>query len=490
MLLTVQTLNPGLRRFQFAALVAWVAGAGATGCTAIAERPFSTIEHEIRAVDGDLALFRQCLESRGGACQGNTATSLPQTVAIGGRVASLRAGLSAPVATAVATLGPDHPAQTASAVLSHPFLKKIVAVHNQLRGLPSSEPVQGVGVTSTEEAGASTTTLALTLSPEEVGDFMDQAHLATASGAWRALAEQAQAQASALSPQAGAGFAEAQQDARTAAFIHRYTEAYFENGKFVKIDLDPQDLETKAESFLAQNASLFCGSPSQAKEFCDPLVSSLQGEILQGVAKDPSNQDFVLLALGTRGYVSRTGQSFAFPGLSITLEPAGGQPVSAAKIDLTQVGTELTWVFFQALFDAHEGLPAVSSATGVSLGPTDQAFDLPVFNPGTGNVDEKDFQDIVTFSNQVGGAVGAAFDKAIRGLGPFSLNNEALEDLLTAIVTVTVNDAAQKAAWCWYSCNLDQQIDTAAANEKERIRSDLRRRAKRIKLKLRIVEKP
>lgn len=488
---TTKATAPRLHGLPLAALLALAAGA--TGCTALADRvatrladrALSKVEHEMVVIDGDVALFRQCLESRGGICQGNASTALPPSAPVAGQVAPLRTNLSAPVTAAVAALGPNHPSQAGGAVLSHPFLQKIAAVHNQLRGLPSSDPVPGVEAASTGSVEAPETTLTLSTSPEEVGDFVDQVNQATAFGSWRALSEQTEKQAAVLSASAGAASAAAHQDARTAAFIHRYTEAYFENGKFMKIELDTQNLETKIESYLSRNVSLFCDSQPSP---CDTLTTALQNEILKGVAKDPSNQDFVLLSLGTQGYVSRLGDlSLIFPGVRVTLDPAGARPASVAKIDLTQVGTDLVWVFFQALFDAHESLPAVSNATGVDLGTAGRAFDLPVFDPDTGNINHQDLEDIITFSNQVYGAVGAAFDRVIRGLGPFSLNNEALEDLLTAIVSVTVHNAAQKGAWCWFSCNLDQQIEKAADDEKAKIRSDLSKTAKRIRLRLRVL---
>jgi hypothetical protein len=452
---------------------------GAGGCATVS-REVARLEHTVAVIHGDIALYRHCLDSRGGACQGGASAGLPQTQQAAGQVAPLETGLSAPVNASVDALGPDHPARTGRAVLNHPFLKKITAVHNHLRGLGSARPTPGVEV-STTPAATPETTITLSTSPAEVNDFADQVNQATASGAWQSLSEQAAAQAAAP----GASD-EVRQDSRTLAFINRYLEAYFENGKFVKIELDTQDLTAKIQSYLTDNVPLFCGDSSQAKQ-CDALVTSVQNEILKGVAKDAANNNYVLLPLGTAGYVSRTGQSFAFPGLQITFDPAGAKAVSIARINMTAVGTDLVWVFFQALFDAHEGLPAVSTATGVNLGTADKAFDLPVFDPSAGNVSTKDFQDINAFANRVSAAVGTAFDKAVRGFGPFSINNEALEELLVAIVTVTVDNAAEKAAWCWFSCNLDQQIEKAAADEKAKIRNDLSKTAEKIKLRLRIL---
>ena len=95
------------RWFQFLTIV--FLAAGATGCTAIADRlatrltdrALSKVEHEITVINGDIALYRQCLDSRGGTCQGDASAALPQA----GQVAPLRAGLSAPVAASVDALG-------------------------------------------------------------------------------------------------------------------------------------------------------------------------------------------------------------------------------------------------------------------------------------------------------------------------------------------------------------------------------------------------
>ena len=47
----------------------------------------------------------------------------------------------------------------------------------------------------------------------------------------------------------------------------------------------------------------------------------------------------------------------------------------------------------------------------------------------------------------------------ISGLGPFSLNNPPLEDLLTEIITTSVRKATEKATWCWYACNLNEDVE-------------------------------
>lgn len=54
-------------------------------------------------------------------------------------------------------------------------------------------------------------------------------------------------------------------------------------------------------------------------------------------------------------------------------------------------------------------------------------------------------------------------------------------------LSVTVQNAAEKGAWCWFSCSLDQQIEKAAADERAKVRSELSKSAKRFKLRLRML---
>ena len=459
------------RCFLLLGLLVW--GAGLSGCATIAEgvatrlvnRELEQVEKEIAVVKGDLALFRSCLRSQGGACPAGTppaATAAP-----------LQTRLAAPLSESVQALGPDHPAQAANEVLAHPLLDKLASLHANLTGASSGRAAgvtrEGTGSTG----GAPESALTMSLSVEEVRDFTDKIGWATATGSWKALADHAKARA-------------ADREARRLAFLDAYLRAYFDNGRVVKVELQTADLEAKVDAYVKDRLPLFCGDSTQAQG-CAQIAADLRQQILKGVAQDPNNKSYVLLPLGATGFVTRHNQKIIFPGFQIGLDPAGREPVSIAKLDFAQVGTDLVRVFFQAIFDADHGLPAMSTATGVSLGKENAGFDLPVFNPAVGNVDQQEFQAIDALASQVEATVGSGVLRAVGGLGPFSLNNEALEEVVATVIAMVVRDAVERGAWCWYSCDLNGRIARAAREEKDRIEEGLRRDAERLTLRLKLV---
>ncbi len=154
------------------------------------------------------------------------------------------------------------------------------------------------------------------------------------------------------------------------------------------------------------------------------------------------------------------------------------------------IGAEVVRVFLEAVFDAHEGLPGlapanVPAATGLSLG----ADGLPLFRAPMGHVDAGDLGTMSEFNTRVATRVRAILGRVVAGVGPLSLNNQALEDLIVELVTTSVRKAVEKGSWCWFACNLDQDLDAvrddakAAAKDAE---DALRGAAQRVGLRLRV----
>ncbi len=148
-----------------------------------------------------------------------------------------------------------------------------------------------------------------------------------------------------------------------------------------------------------------------------------------------------------------TGKS-NFSNLGIVTQETSGVGTGGS------IGAELVRVFFEALFDAHEGLPALSQtgtqATGLTL--SDQ-YKLPIFHDPTGNVSATDLQHITHVNTAVALQTRLVIGRVIAGIGPFNLDNQPLEDLITEIVTTSVRKATEKATWCWYACNLDADVE-------------------------------
>ncbi|MEM7588269.1 MAG: hypothetical protein AAF560_33085, partial [Acidobacteriota bacterium] len=245
-----------------------------------------------------------------------------------------------------------------------------------------------------------------------------------------------------------------------------------------KVDSELQSLVTGLDGVLNQLSSKLQELQQKVADVDSDLVNDInQG--LQGADAKLSN----VFRFSTIGFVSRDAQFQAnLPTLDVTLDPtahrlvtitdadAGNQQITGSTnlsnlgvaTDTSGVGTgskigaEIVRVFLEALFDAHEGLPAVapvgaSRATGLALG--DES--LPLFQAPTGNVSATDFNHMTRINDRVATQTRLIVGRVISGIGPFSLNNPPLEDLLVEIISTSVRKAAEKASWCWYACNLD-----------------------------------
>ena len=446
-----------------------------TGCASLAEsvashlasRKGSEIERVVSVLHSDAEAFRRCLETRGGACPQAATAAVGDAAAPAPRPLSTAVpdSLRASVEASYATGTPQRQGvDAAMAVLDHPVQERINGLFNQLRGCPDGgEPRVEVSV-------------------PQMADYADKLSTATALAGFDGLA----AHAAELERKATAGVEGVAEDAeeaarraahsRTARYLAAYLRAYFENGRFVQLELDVDDLDERLRSSLARRWPSLCGAataaaaePSGERQAagdldpadvvtCDDLVAELERELFRGVATDPASGDFVFTKLGSDGYVGRGGDALRFPGFTVTLDPGGAEAVEVSKLDYTLVASDLVRVSLEAIFDAHEGLPAVSNATGVDLGKAGEEDALAVFQP-TPAMSAADFGEVDVLSTRVEATVGAVVGRAIRGAGPIALNNDALADVLTTAVAVTVAKAGEKAAWCFYSCGLDTQLD-------------------------------
>ncbi len=188
------------------------------------------------------------------------------------------------------------------------------------------------------------------------------------------------------------------------------------------------------------------------------------------------------------GFVSRDATfSARLPTIEVTVDPTVKRWVSFKDVDTSQVvtghsdlghlgvatdtsgvgtgasiGAEILRVFLEAIYDAQEGLPAVYPANTPNLKPTGLALkadSLPAFTTSMGHVSARDLTKMTALNDRVATQTRVTLTRAIEGIGPFSLNNQALESFLVELVTTSIRKAAEKASWCFYACNLDGDLD-------------------------------
>ena len=223
--------------------------------------------------------------------------------------------------------------------------------------------------------------------------------------------------------------------------IGQYLSAYFENGKFVSLTIDPSKAEATAESELQQKLGF---SADQAK--------ASVGDVLKQLTRSDVGSDglyHVITAKGDAGFVTRGGDKYSFPAISITLTPGAGRPVDVTKVDFGSVGADLIRVYLEAVGDTWARLPGVPQATGVttrllrSYG-TDAAVKE--------QLDETQFMKVNSLASRAETAAAAGTGQLIRGLGWVSLNNESLAKIIETAAGVAVRKGSEKVAWCIEAC--------------------------------------
>jgi len=463
-----------------------LAAGAAGGCASLAEDVATrlaarslTQEQTLCLIAGDLQRYRQCLRERGGACAGDASTPLLHS-RDAAAVDPVDPSPGPDTQAAVAALPAGDPARQAAAVLSHPVVAQAVDLHNRVRGHDDARTEDGAGSTVT-----------LQLSTREVGDLLDKAHRSISTGAWDALAGVCESQLTRVNEIAPDTDRQrrAARDRRTAVYVREYLKAYFRDGRFVQVDftIDAAQAQADVARGLARHVPKLCGRSANGAPDCGALAAQLYDD-LRG---STGNVDRRFLKVAETRFMAREGSYAAqFPGIDFTFSPTAEHFVEVTDLQgqpLTQeylaVGTDVIRVILEAVFDAHEGLPAQGGATGLDLGEANAALALPLFDAtaGVGKVEPPDFDRITRFDDRVESTAGVLVDRVIRGLGPFSLDNEALEQAIVRIIATTVRKAAEKATWCFFSCGLDEQIAAAEKRVEDAVKAEAEKLEDRVR---------
>lgn len=606
---------PGSAAFRV--LPTLLAALACAGCASLAEdvathlaaHDVKAIEQDVTLVEGDLAAFKKCLGTRGGSCNGDTATPLPHSSQHkdGKPVTRVDPGGSKTLADSVAELPAGHPAKVAHEVLSHPLTRQAAALHDHLRGHDVGA-APGISVTRGQGGhGGPESTVTMDLKLGQTQHFHNRL-LASIGRAWDAL--HGHCQAMLKSHRRAQDFDKVEADCRRAAFVRGYLGAYLRHGEFVRVDVQlagaikainqgASELEGDIQSVRDRLTRLedevtaaekkvlkeLAGDAREATAAVKALVAQVDAEVTRslgrvgaavaadiveilGVAEVQTDKlanlveadaaedvrtvaadlnrilkqiDAALAKLQAEvegfdlqlvqdiddevaetdqalsnvfkvskvGFVSRDATFFAkLPTLEVTVDPTVKRLLTLTDVNTGQllttrsdfahlgvasdtsgvgtgasIGAELVRVFLEAIFDAHEGLPAVVPPnmngvrpTGVTLG----SYSLPVFQAPTGHIDSHDLTHMTHLNHAVAVRTRLLVGRVISGVGPFSLNNPPLESLITEIVATSVRKAMEKASWCWYGCNLDVDVAKLAADVKKAAEDKLREEEKKL----------
>lgn len=339
----------------------------------------------------------------------------------------------------------------------HPVTNKFISAYYFALGIT---PPSRMGVTAV--SGTDSSMLSVDLERAEVNSYFEEVEQATATDGWANFAaSEIGLSLSETDPQIKASELSL---ARLGVFVQEYMSAYFRSGHFVQFDLDATASKAALVSRINNALGIRTPTPNQQKVVGDAaqeMIDSLLGKSTSG----STYQLFGSLADGA--FVTRGGTSYSFPSINVRVTPLGDHPFQATKVDYTAVGADMVRIFFEALGDSIAGLPSDPKSTACKSAHRL----LPCFvehDPTMGNLSADAFGNVNQAADRAEGVLGMAAARAIRRISWFSLNNEALAELIDTALAVSIRKATEKLVWCAYACGvLPDSIAAAGSTPKQ-----------------------
>ncbi len=389
--------------------------ASTSACTGILDQYQNSISShkipvEVVTVTTKWPKVAYCLKTPGGMCSGNSSETFSSTEFIAAWSVGKRSEHSSTVIAATA--------------LGDPTTTSL----QDIMDYASGRSVQGQEATPLSRTGARA--------------FAKNLFDATNTGGWTQLVADLKVERSTV---AAANPADPRVQSLTrainfASIVGTYLSAYFENGHFVTITIDPSHVEASAESELQSKLGF---SSNAAKQTVSDIEKQLTGETVGSDGKY-----HLLTAKGDGGFVTRGGDKYSVPTISANFTPGAGRPLSASKVDFPQIGSDVIRVYIEAVGDYWSRLPGTPQATGV------KAKLLASFAADAPNapLTETQFMTVNDWSSRAETATAGATGQLIRGIGWISLNNEALAKIIETAAGVAVRKGAEKVVWCVEAC--------------------------------------
>ncbi|ANB74927.1 hypothetical protein AYM40_20980 [Paraburkholderia phytofirmans OLGA172] len=236
-----------------------------------------------------------------------------------------------------------------------------------------------------------------------------------------------------------------------ARFLIAYETAYFRNGHVVAVSVDTQAAATKIVSELPKDIQTELGA---GKATLTTSIASKLQEICQTKPADAKSACLVTGSLGATSFVSRSGQSVQFSGVTVSVGEKGELKPNFEYPKVATFAPQIVKVFVEAVFDgAGPTVPAVATSTactqhlysGSDCLAGDSAHALPDSGkpPTTMAIVDRIDTDAASADAFATSMTGLA----IRGANIAALNNEAVADSIAAFAGVTMRKTVEKIEW-------------------------------------------
>ena len=165
------------------------------------------------------------------------------------------------------------------------------------------------------------------------------------------------------------------------------------------------------------------------------------------------------------GFIDRNGNVWRFPGLSVEMTKAPGQPwtAEASQVDSQRITADLTRVFLEAFFDAAFREPAVQRATALQV-QWKSGGRYPAFDADHPPIPFDAFARVTRDALRAEAAVTSEVGKAVRGGSVFSTHNETFASALETAAGVIAKKLVEHGGFCYF------QTIQESHRQKERVK--------------------
>lgn len=240
-------------------------------------------------------------------------------------------------------------------------------------------------------------------------------------------------------------YARRQQESDIGRFARVYFKDYFRAGRLFQAQLQTDVMATKAvDAIIAKlNPKPPPSGPERSR-----IIADIKNQFQAICNKDSSTNCLITAALGETGFVSRSGTTIRFQGVSLTVGYANGVTTAWDYPKGKDFAPQMVRVLMEAAFDSkHPYVPAAPSSTACVHGlyPEERCLSSDL----TGHYTL--LQDSVSAVDEQAGradsATGVATGILVRSFGIAALNNEAAADTIESLASVIARKVTERTAW-------------------------------------------
>jgi hypothetical protein len=230
-----------------------------------------------------------------------------------------------------------------------------------------------------------------------------------------------------------------------ARFVSTYFRAYFRGGRILQAGVDTNALADKAADNVIVALNHWNLSSTQKTQ----LTQLMESKLKDGICRDNGNVGastacLVTRPLGTEEFITRSGDTVQFAGLSATFGENGKLTPSVTYPKVAEWGPQVARVFWEAMFDsAGEVVPSVANSTECQnkLIP-----DTACIADTSSDVSTK-LKTVDQYASQAESATSTAVGYLIRGGWWLSLNNEAVAETIETSAGTIARKSTEKLVW-------------------------------------------